>query len=59
MRRAGWIEETASPRLEDGDERRRYYRVTAAGRAAARHESERLRQLVLEARSLRLLSRRR
>lgn len=39
----------------DGDERRRYYRITAAGRRAAAEEARRLERQVREARARRLL----
>lgn len=39
---AGLIEEVDAPGDEDPDERRRYYRITAAGRKTAREEAERL-----------------
>jgi len=52
----GWIEEV---QLEDPpadhDERRRYYRMTAVGRAAARAEALRLQRLTDMARDKRLL----
>ena len=52
----GWIEEVE---LEtppaDHDERRRYYRITALGRAAARAEAQRLERLTAMAREKRLL----
>jgi DNA-binding PadR family transcriptional regulator len=55
----GLIEETRPPRTaqqEPGDpERRRYFRVTAAGRQAARAEARRLEALVTESRAKRLL----
>jgi len=38
----GLIEELDEPPVEDSDERRRYYRITQAGRAAASHEARRL-----------------
>ena len=51
-----WIEEvqhdTPPP---DHDERRRYYRITARGRAAARAEAQRLERLTAMAREKRLL----
>jgi DNA-binding PadR family transcriptional regulator len=44
---AGLIEETDErPGPESDDQRRRYYRLTPAGRQAARAETERLRRLV-------------
>lgn len=41
-----WIEEVDPPLGEDGDGRRRFYRVTREGSAAARAEVERLEELV-------------
>jgi DNA-binding PadR family transcriptional regulator len=56
MRVSGLIEETAlRPTPDEDDERRRYFRVTPAGERAARMESERLRRLLVEAQSLKLL----
>jgi len=54
---SGWIEEITkrTPGGSD-DPRRRYYRITAAGRAAARQEAERLERSVVMARERRLLS---
>jgi len=51
-----WIEEVepATP-PPDHDERRRYYRITALGRAAARAEAQRLERLTAMAREKRLL----
>lgn len=52
----GWIEESderPDPRLDD--ERRRYYRLTGAGRKLVQAEAERLEQLVKIARGKRLL----
>jgi DNA-binding PadR family transcriptional regulator len=55
---AGWIEESdARPDPDVDDERRRYYRLTAAGRAALRDESERLAEAVAAARRKRVLGR--
>ncbi len=52
----GFIEESARrPDPELDDERRRYFRVTSLGRAAARSEAARLEGLVAEARALKLL----
>jgi DNA-binding PadR family transcriptional regulator len=45
MVESGLIEETEPP-VSGVDERRRYYRVTAWGRAVARAESARLRRLL-------------
>ena len=53
---AGFIAEVSQPRAADtNDERRRYYRVTAAGRKAGREEAERLADLVRIARAKRIL----
>ena len=52
---AGFIDEVTS-RVEDlSDERRRYYRVTAAGRKAAREEAERLADMLRVARAKKIL----
>lgn len=53
---AGFIAEVAS-RGEEGphDARRRYYRLTAAGRKAARDEAERLADMLRVARSKKIL----
>jgi len=52
----GLIEETEErPDPELDDERRRYYRLTKHGRAAARAEAARLETLVRQARSLGIL----
>jgi DNA-binding PadR family transcriptional regulator len=54
---AGLVEESAErpdPALDD--ERRRYYRLTAAGRRVAAAEAERLSQLVRLARAKRLVA---
>jgi len=57
----GLIEE-APPRdrtkASEADERRRYFRLTAAGTAAAAAEARRLEALVLESRAKRLLTKR-
>ena len=57
LRDEGWIEELAgSPAgVETDDDRRRYYRLTAAGRAGAKAEAERLEGLLEQARSKRFL----
>ena len=55
MEGEGLIEETPAPPDGDGDGRRRYYRMTPAGREAARHESARLAGLVAAARRKDLL----
>ena len=53
---AGFIAEVTSRSDEDlNDERRRYYRVTAAGRKAAREEAERLADLLRVARAKKIL----
>lgn len=53
---AGFIAEVAS-RSNEGlnDERRRYYRMTAAGRKAARDEAERLADVLRVARAKKIL----
>lgn len=48
----GWIVEIEG---DEGDERRRYYRLTPRGRRVAVAESERLESLVRTARALKLL----
>ena len=55
----GLIEEAAA-RAADGpdEERRRYFRLTAAGQRAATAEARRLEALVLESRAKKLLSKR-
>jgi DNA-binding PadR family transcriptional regulator len=53
---SGWIEEPADrPRGAADDPRRRYYRLTALGRDAARAEARRLERLAGMARGKRLL----
>lgn len=53
---AGFIAEVASRGERDvNDERRRYYRVTAAGRKAARDEAERLADMLRVARAKKIL----
>lgn len=53
---AGWIEETATrPDLSLDDERRRYYRLTPAGRQIAAAEVRRLQQMLAAARVTGLL----
>ena len=53
---AGFIAEVAPPSPADpADARRRYYRVTAAGRKAGREEAERLADVLRLARSKKLL----
>ena len=53
---AGFIAEVTSPNDEDlNDERRRYYRLTATGRKAAREEAERLADMLRVARAKKIL----
>jgi DNA-binding PadR family transcriptional regulator len=53
---AGFIVEVVSRSDEDSnDERRRYYRLTAAGRRAARDEADRLADMLRVARAKRIL----
>src|SRR5437764_144701 len=53
---AGFVAEVASGGDPDqNDERRRYYRMTAAGRKAARDEAERLADVLRVARAKKLL----
>jgi DNA-binding PadR family transcriptional regulator len=53
---AGFIAEVASGGSDAGtDERRRYYRLTAAGRKAGREEAERLADLLRVARAKKIL----
>jgi DNA-binding PadR family transcriptional regulator len=47
-----WIEEVRGP--EDGDPRRRYYRLTKQGKSVLRHEMERMEALVRKSKALRL-----
>jgi len=55
-----WIEEIDTPgKPEAADARRRYYRLTAAGRTAARLEAERLERQIATVRRTRLLGRKR
>ena len=49
----GWIEELEE--RMDGDERRRYYRLTRSGRAAAASEAQRLAAAVQRARAFKLI----
>jgi hypothetical protein len=58
MLATGLIED-AGRRNGDDDERRRYVRMSALGRDAARLEARRLQQLLADARTKRLLSTRR
>jgi DNA-binding PadR family transcriptional regulator len=58
MLKDGWVVESARrPAADLDDERRRYYRLTPAGRKVAVAEAERLERLVTVARAQRLLSR--
>jgi len=52
----GWVEESGGP-VRVVDERRRYYRLTKAGREALRAEASRLEALVRAARAQRILPR--
>src|SRR6478672_13312568 len=57
MLKDGWVvESTRRPAADQDDERRRYYRLTPAGRRVAIAEAERLQRLVNVARAHRLLS---
>ncbi len=49
---SGWIEEVRGP--EDGDPRRRYYRLTKQGKSALHHEMDRMETLVRKSKALRL-----
>lgn len=49
------IEVTGRPGVPDDDQRRRYYRLTADGRAVAVEEARRMEKLLARARSKRLL----
>ena len=51
----GLIEETPQPDIAPGDERRRYFRLTAKGLRVARAEAKRLATLVADGRTRRLL----
>jgi DNA-binding PadR family transcriptional regulator len=58
MLKDGWIAESSRrPAVDLDDERRKYYRLTAAGRRIASAEADRLWRLVAVARTHRLLSR--
>jgi DNA-binding PadR family transcriptional regulator len=52
---SGLIREVGEGADEDGDARRRYYRLTAYGRDAAKAETQRLAELVRQARASGLL----
>lgn len=47
----GLVEETDAPRGELDDPRRRYFRITARGRAIARLEAQRITELATDARA--------
>jgi DNA-binding PadR family transcriptional regulator len=49
---SGWIEEVRGP--EDGDPRRRYYRLTKQGKSALHHEMGRMEAIVRKSKALRL-----
>jgi DNA-binding PadR family transcriptional regulator len=58
MLRDGWVVELSRrPAADVDDERRRYYRLTAAGRRVAMTEADRLSRLLSIARAHKLLSR--
>jgi DNA-binding PadR family transcriptional regulator len=58
MLRDGWVlESNRRPAADIDDERRRYYRLTPAGRRVAMAEAERLSRLLSIARAHKLLSR--
>jgi DNA-binding PadR family transcriptional regulator len=50
----GLLEEVQGPAEDAGAERRRYYRLTTAGRRAARYEADRLADLLRVARARRI-----
>lgn len=54
LNRRGWIDETDPPVGDEGDGRRRFYRLTPDGRGAAREEVGRLAELleIAEAKAL-------
>ena len=49
---ASWIAEVSGP--EDGDPRRRFYRLTKQGKSALHHEMIRMEALVRKSKALRL-----
>jgi DNA-binding PadR family transcriptional regulator len=55
MREAGLVTETTGRGQDGGDERRRYYRLTALGRRVAAAEAQRMAGLVIAARARGLL----
>jgi DNA-binding PadR family transcriptional regulator len=52
LTQSGWIEEVSGP--EDGDPRRRYYRIAKPGKSALHHEIGRMESLVRKTKALRL-----
>src|ERR1041384_7354169 len=56
LENAGFIGEDKPPASEPDDPRRRYYKLTATGRATAQTEARRLEQLVDHARRKRVLA---
>jgi DNA-binding PadR family transcriptional regulator len=52
---AHWIEEVGGP--EDGDSRRRYYRLTKQGKSALHQEMDRMESLVRKSKTMRLRTR--
>lgn len=52
---AGYVEESAERSIASGDERRRYYRLSNAGRAALKAEAERMASLLRLARMKKIL----
>ena len=58
MMAEGLIEESAPKGKADADQRRRYFRLTAAGATAAAAEARRLEALVVESRAKKLLAKR-
>ena len=52
LTQSGWIEEVPGP--EDGDPRRRYYRISKPGKSALHHEIGRMEALVRKTKALRL-----
>jgi DNA-binding PadR family transcriptional regulator len=49
---SGWIEEIGGP--DDGDPRRRYYRLTKPGKSSLHREMERMEAIVRKSKALRL-----
>jgi len=52
LTQSGWIEEVPGP--QDGDPRRRYYRIARPGKSALQHEIGRMEALLRKAKTLRL-----